>query len=327
MSDRPWSGEGDGLEEGPTAWPPPRPDTDPRPPVDDVLSPYRRPVYVLPATGALPPPRPRAPRPRWGLAVALFLATVVSTTLVGSFFSGLRLGLVYSGAVMLILLSHELGHFFQARRHRVPVSPPYFIPFPLSAFGTLGAVILMPARLGDRRKLFDVAITGPLAGLVPTLVACVWGLHLSTRAPEGGPGLQLGEPLLFRLLATWVHGDLPDGVTLVLHPLAYAGWVGLLITALNLVPIGQLDGGHILYALLRRRAHGVATVLMAAIVVATVVARAWAWTLMILLVILTGVRHPPTADDAAPLGRFRVVLGWVTLLFLIVGFTPQPFIL
>ena len=152
---------------------------------------------------------------------------------------------------MTILLCHEMGHFLQAQRYGVYASLPFFIPVPVQPFGTMGAVIVMEPRVGHRRALFDIGITGPLAGLVPTLVFLVIGLQHSTFAMPGKESY--GDPLLVRFLANWILGPTPAGLAIVVDPMAFAGWVGLFITSLNLIPIGQLDGGHVLYALLRRR--------------------------------------------------------------------------
>jgi membrane-associated protease RseP (regulator of RpoE activity) len=228
---------------------------------------------------------------------------------------------------MATLLAHELGHFFQAHRYRVPASFPYFIPMPASPIGTMGAVIVMQPGIGDRRSLFDIAITGPLAGLVPALLFSVLGLQWSRVivTAEHGFGLSLGEPLVFKLLAYLTFGPLPDHLDIALHPLAFAGWVGIFITALNLIPIGQLDGGHILYALLLRRSHVLALAVLGTAMLAVVVWGYWGWTVMILLLMLMGPAHPPTANDHVPLGTGRRVLGWATLLFVPLGFTPAPF--
>jgi membrane-associated protease RseP (regulator of RpoE activity) len=124
----------------------------------------------------------------------------------------------------------------------------------------------------------------------------------------------------------WLHGPIPPGFALGLHPVALAGWVGLFVTALNLVPIGQLDGGHVLYALLRRKAHAVATILLVAAVVMVVlnIRVLFGWLLLLFLLVMMGPRHPPTADDYVPLGAVRIILGWLTLAFLLIGFTPVP---
>jgi membrane-associated protease RseP (regulator of RpoE activity) len=266
-------------------------------------------------------PAPHAPprRPRIALPIFLFAATSLSTYLVG--------GLSFSLALMTTLLAHELGHFLQALRYHVPASLPYFIPLPQSPIGTMGAVIVMQPGMGDRRSLFDIGITGPLAGLVPALIFSIVGLHGSHVVPVAAhhSGLTLGEPLLFKLLTYSVFGPIPAGADVVLHPMAYAGWVGIFITALNLFPIGQLDGGHVLYALLLRRAHGVAQGLLLAVMLAVVVWGYWGWTLMTLLLMWMGPLHPPTANDDVPLGTARTILGWATLAFVPLGFTPVPF--
>ena len=250
----------------------------------------------------------------------LFLATCFTTFNAGGWEYGLPL--------MFILTSHELGHYFQARRYHVPASLPYFIPM-APPLGTMGAVIVMRGNTWNRKELFDIGITGPLAGLVPTLICCVVGLHYSTVIDLPPPGQsmsgELGEPLLFKLLAYWIHGPLPAGKTIVLHGLGYAGWVGMFITALNLMPIGQLDGGHVLYALLRQKAHVVASILLAGAIAAVLLTQNYQWSLMLFLLILFGPNHPPTADDYVPLGRGRIILGWLSLAFVIVGFTPTPF--
>jgi membrane-associated protease RseP (regulator of RpoE activity) len=198
---------------------------------------------------------------------------------------------------------------------------------PLSPIGTMGAVIGMQPGYGNRRSLFDIAVTGPLAGLVPAVVFSVLGLkwsHVVVLADQGG-GLTLGEPLLFKLLARLVFGTIAAGADVSLHPVAFAGWVGIFITALNLIPIGQLDGGHILYALLRSRARAISQLLLIGAAMAIVLFGYWGWLLMIVLLLLIGPAHPPTANDEVPLGLGRTILGWASLAFVLVGFTPVPF--
>jgi membrane-associated protease RseP (regulator of RpoE activity) len=267
------------------------------------------------------PLEPVNPQPsrRIGLPIVLFVATCVSTWMTG--------GAAFSVALMTTLLAHELGHYLQARRYRVPASLPYFIPMPLSPIGTMGAVIAMQPGGGNRRSLFDIAVAGPLAGLVPALIFSVIGISLSevVETRNAQFGLKLGEPLLFKFLANLTLGPLSDGQDIALHPVAFAGWVGIFITALNLIPIGQLDGGHILYALLLRRSHLIAQLLLVAAAVAVVVWGYWGWSLMILLLMWIGPVHPPTANDNVPLGSARTVLGWACLLLVPLGFTPVPF--
>jgi membrane-associated protease RseP (regulator of RpoE activity) len=260
-------------------------------------------------------------RPRRLFPIILFVATCLSTYLTG--------GLAFSLALMSTLLAHELGHYLQARRYGVPASLPYFIPMPMSPIGTMGAVIVMEPGMGNRRTLFDIAITGPLAGLVPALLFCVLGLQWSEVVviADNQMGLMLGEPLLFKLLVYLTFGPFAEGQDVILHPVAFAGWVGIFITALNLFPIGQLDGGHVLYALLRRRAHAVAKGLLLAAAAAVVLGGYWGWTLMLLLLLWIGPVHPKTANDYVFLGTGRTVLGWASLFFVPLGFTPMPFYL
>ncbi|HEX7446107.1 MAG TPA: site-2 protease family protein [Pirellulales bacterium] len=263
--------------------------------------------------------QPIVERPRVLLPALLFVATCASTYAVQ--------GLAFAVPLMLILTMHELGHFFQALRYGVPASLPYFIPMPFSPIGTMGAVIGMQAHAGDRKALFDIGITGPLAGLLPAVICAVVGLQQSEvfEVVPGRHGLMLGEPLFFKLLVFLTFGPLDATHDVALHPLAYAGWVGIFITGLNLIPIGQLDGGHVLYALLLRRAHRVAVLLFVAAAIGVALFGYGGWSLMLLLLYFTGPKHPPTADDTVPLDRGRVVLGWLTLSFAVLGFTPQPF--
>ncbi|MCX7425421.1 MAG: site-2 protease family protein [Planctomycetia bacterium] len=291
-------------------------------------------------------------RRRWRVPLLLFVLTCLSTFVAypgdliaialiflstGSLPAGVSgsvvgelavMGLQYSACLMTILLCHEMGHFLQTKRYGVPATLPFFIPMPMPPIGTMGAVIAMSRNMGNRRALFDIGITGPLAGLVPTLVFCVVGLHWS-EVTSGHAGGALGAPLLLRFLVWLVFGSLPEGRDIVLHPMAFVGWVGLLITSLNLIPIGQLDGGHVLYALLRKKAHRVAQFLLmaaaVAVVVSAVVYHYPMWILMVLLLFVMGPIHPPTANDDVPLGTARIVLGWLTLAFIFVGFTPTPF--
>lgn len=266
-----------------------------------------------------------APRPRRRLLpLVLFLATCVSTYLTG--------GLTYAVAVMAILLAHEMGHFVQSVRYGIPASLPFFIPMPYNPIGTMGAVIVQRSGVADRRALFDIAITGPLAGLVLALPVTWWGVKQAdiVLLPPDRPVMMFGDPLLVKWMTHIIHGPLPAGTDLVLNPILFAGWVGIFITALNLFPIGQLDGGHILYSLLLGKAHSVARQLYLFAVVFVIVGGAfwnsayYAWTLMLVLIWMMGVRHPPTANDHVPLGTSRTVLGWITLMFIFIGFTPTP---
>jgi membrane-associated protease RseP (regulator of RpoE activity) len=295
------------------------------PPVPETREPfYQEPAQFVLATVVSEPPeeevRPLPFRRRWKLPLALFLATCLSTYLVG--------GGVYALCLMTILVCHEAGHYLQTRRYGVLATYPIFLPLPVPPIGTFGAVIAMDARIKDRKALFDIGISGPLAGLVPTLVFCVLGLYyFSEPGPIRPDASQFGDPLLLKLLFRLRFGSLPQGHDVYMGPMGIAAWVGLLITSLNLFPIGQLDGGHVLYALLRRRAHPIAIFLLFGAMAAVVWLEYYWWTLMVVLLLFFGPKHPPTANDNVPLGPVRVALGWLTLGFLVLGFTPNPFAL
>ena len=275
------------------------------------LGPHEWPQEWVVATVVPEPPPdeerpPRTPRkPQVLLPLVLFLLTCWSTYYVGKVMFHSQ-GWMYATALMTILVCHEAGHFIQTRRYRVPASYPFFLPVPIPPIGTLGAVIGMSPDIPNRRALYDIGISGPLAGLVPTMICLVVGLHWSprrrSRSRPARKG-EFGEPLLLKLLAWYQFGAIPEGCTVITNPLLHAGWVGLLITSLNLFPIGQLDGGHVLYSLLRTRAHHIATLLLvgAAVCVVTIpVLRPW--MLMVVLLTFMGPRHPPTRDDATAAG-------------------------
>ncbi len=234
-------------------------------------------------------------------------------------------GVMYAIPLMSILFFHEMGHYLFSVRHRVPASFPYFIPLPLPPLGTMGAVILQGRGVATRRQMFDIAVAGPIAGLVITMPVLLLGIYQSgyqTTVPSGG--LEFGEPLLLQWLIHWVHGPGLPEQTFVITTLGLAGWVGVFITAMNLLPVGQLDGGHILYTLIGRKAHVVAILVIVSGVAMMAIQGSYTFTLLLILLMVTGLRHPPTANDAEPLGTGRAILGWLTLSFLIIGFTPTP---
>lgn len=237
-------------------------------------------------------------------------------------------GLPFSVALLSILGTHELGHYVTAKRNGIRVTLPYFIPSPFG-LGTFGAIIKMRSPVTNRRALFDVAIAGPLAGLVLAVPALVLGL-LSSRviSLDAVPkdDVALGPSLLTYWLIKGVIGSVPTGHTIQLSALAVAGWFGLYVTALNLVPVGQLDGGHIAYALFGRRHRAVAAGTVALLVAMGVLFQQFIWLFWAALSMALGLRHPPPLNDLTPLDPRRRVMGGLALVLLILLLAPAPFV-
>jgi len=267
-----------------------------------------------------PPPARATPEPErsthWNLL--LFLLTVFSIYLSGG--PRLALGLVS------ILLAHEMGHYVACRIHRVDATLPFFIPAPFfSLVGTLGAFIRIRSHIPNRKALFDIGIAGPLAGFAVCLPVLFLGVVEShVEHLEATEGIFLGEPLLFDWVVQLVWGPIPEGLTLSLGPLGLAAWFGLFVTALNLIPIGQLDGGHVTYALLRQHAARISRI--GSWVCLLLVYFGPNWLVWALLVRLLGRRHPPTLNDYSEPGRGRRWLGVLGLVVFAVCFTPNPII-
>jgi membrane-associated protease RseP (regulator of RpoE activity) len=235
-------------------------------------------------------------------------------------------GLHYMLCVMSILLAHEMGHFLATLRYRIPASLPYFLPFPIAPIGTMGAVIGMEGQRANRREIFDIGLAGPIAGLVvavPILWIGIGQLDL-TGAPHGN--FRYDCPLLVRWMIGQQH---PDQAQLDLlrtsqvNPCFMAGWVGLLITGLNMLPVSQLDGGHVTYTLFGRNAHWLARLFVVGAIAYIWYARAMVWSLMVVLVLFIGTDHPPTADDRVPLGWPRTLLGLASLSIPVLCFPPR----
>ncbi len=279
-----------------------------------------------------------APRRRsaaW--ALFLFLATCVSTFYAGMF-TGLgpadvptwdrlfRDGLSYAAPLMLILFCHEMGHYLTARLYGIRASYPFFIPFPFSPLGTMGAVIVQPGHMGDRRTMFDIAIAGPLAGFVVAVPIAWWGVQQAELA-EFDPtvySISYGDPPLLKWMIRQKYPELGPGQDVYLNPLLFAGWAGLFLTGFNLIPIGQLDGGHILYGLLGRGAHGVAYGALFIGIGFMAWTGNYSFMLLVILLLLMGIKHPPTQDDEQPLGLGRTLLGYGTMALFFLCFTLTP---
>jgi membrane-associated protease RseP (regulator of RpoE activity) len=234
-------------------------------------------------------------------------------------------GLPFSLTLMIILLSHELSHYFASRSHRTEATLPYFIPAP-SIIGTFGAFIKMKSPIASRKALIDIGASGPIVGFVFSVVASIIGLELSEvmAAPEGEGMLGLGESLLFSFLAKAILGATPEGHEILLHPIAFAGWIGLFVTTLNLIPIGQLDGGHIAYALFGRQHRNISMALVAALGVMGVIY--WGgWIIWAVLMFILGLGHPPVLYWESPLDPKRKSMGWLALFIFVITFIPMPF--
>lgn len=277
---------------------------------------------------------------RYWLHALLLLATLATTIWAGALHQGINLlqepgrfaaGLPYSFGLMLILGAHEMGHYIAARKHAMHVSLPYFIPVPF-ALGTFGAFISLRSPAPSRRALFDMAVAGPLAGLVFAIPALLIGLPMSTvteTAPSAmamhGGGVNVGSSLLLATLASLSLGDDLTGHVIILHPLAFAGWLGLLVTALNLLPIGQLDGGHISDAMFGQRRS--AMIGMAALVALFGLGIfVWSGLLFWAFIVwfIAGRKGLPPLNDITALGAGRLALGWFALAILAVILLPVP---
>ena len=236
-------------------------------------------------------------------------------------------GLGYSAAVLGILGAHEMGHYLACRRYDVDATLPYFLPF-ISLSGTMGAVIKIREAFPTRAALFDIAIAGPIGGFVVLVPLLFWGMGMSNviPVPPDMNGWSLGEPLLFRLAAWLEFGHIAEGHSVNIHPVVFAAWFGMLATAWNLLPFGQLDGGHIAYATLGDRSSffSYATVMFA--ILMCFISYSWiAMTvMMVAMLFLLGPRHPRVLYEYEPLSRGRFVLAVLALLMFVICFTPAP---
>ena len=280
--------------------------------------------------------------------VFLFVLTVLTTTTAGaahyaSFqvgFTGTDVpftwpqlflrGFWYSIPILAILGTHELGHYFACRYYGVEASKPYFLPMPFVLTGTLGAFIRIRQPIPTKRQLFDIGIAGPIAGFVVAVPVLFLGMYLSTvvELPPDlqGSGFRIGRPLLYNAVRWLTFGSVPDGSIVNIHPVLFAAWFGLLATALNLFPIGQLDGGHISYAVLGRGSTIVTIVMVLCVIGLTFWSMSWAvWAgLMIVMLLVFGPRHPRTPDEDEPLDPARKWLALFAVVMFVLCFTPAP---
>jgi membrane-associated protease RseP (regulator of RpoE activity) len=274
-------------------------------------------------------------KPKYTLNIVLFIATILSTIFAGSLnsggnplrnFSDLLLGVPFSFSIMAILTCHELGHYLVSRKEGMITTLPYFIPMPFHFLGTFGAVIKMKSLVPSRKALLKVGMAGPVAGFLVALPISIIGIYLSDigTVPSTSGLLRLGDSLLFWIFARVIHPSIPQGYELFLHPVAFAGWIGLLVTAMNLIPIGQLDGGHVLYSLLLRKRRYLYVPIFGALIALGLL---WlGWLIWVLIAFFIARRDPLIQDAVTPLSAREKALAFIPLAVLILTFVPQPFV-
>lgn len=268
---------------------------------------------------------------KW-INVLLLVITFFTTLAAGAFWQGvnpiypisnLLKGIPFSIAIMLILGGHELGHYFAAKKNNVEATLPYFIPAP-HLLGTFGAVIMMKSPIKDKNSLVEIGAAGPIVGFILSTAALLIGLSLSRLVPFQEGGLILGDSLLTNLLTKAYFSSLPKDSEILLHPIAFAGWIGYFVTAINLLPIGQLDGGHIAYALFERKYRFIAYITFIALLEAGLIWSGWIfWGLLILIIVRF--RHPPPLDNISELTLRNQLIGYISFVIFIITFVPNPF--
>jgi membrane-associated protease RseP (regulator of RpoE activity) len=289
---------------------------------------------------------PRPYRPRWWLHILLFVLTFASTTIIGGLFWGSLppeaarfglghlfadplfyvTGLKFSIPLLTILMCHEMGHYVAAKRHGLTATPPFFIPFPIPilGIGTLGAVIRIKDPIANKRQLLDVGAAGPIAGFAALLPFLAYGIAASEVGEkiEGGGYIQFAEPLIYRIFEAVLHPGIPDTLVLWIHPTGVAAWFGIFITLLNLLPLAQLDGGHITYALFGSWQRRVAWPLLGVLAVLGFI---WpGWWLWVLIALIMKPVHPRIWDEDVPLDPRRRMIGWLAILIFILCFAVEP---
>jgi len=271
---------------------------------------------------------------QWRLPLLLFMLTTLTTLMAGAFlvhvnpFSSplaLLSGVPFSVTLLLILLVHEMGHYLTARHYKIQATLPYFIPAPPYVFiiGTFGAFIRMKSPIMERKALLEVGAAGPIAGFIIAVPAIIIGLQWSTIGKmDAGGAMILGQPLLFQFLRHWLLA-IPPGADLLLHPVALAGWFGLFVTSLNLLPIGQLDGGHIGYAVFGDRQRYISLTMIGILIGLGLLG--WkGWLFWAMLTSMIGVGHPPIVDAHVPLSRRQRVIAWLSFIIFLLTFIPAP---
>ena len=270
--------------------------------------------------------------------LVLFFLTVFTTLLAGALMEGAKIlenplellkGIPFSFTLMFILGTHEFGHYYYAQKHKVDATLPYFIPAPpfLFLIGTFGAFIKIKSPIYRKDALLQIGAAGPIAGFVIAVPALIIGLLLSDVVEKSNiqGALILGDSILMKIL-TWItHPKLMDTQDIMLHPIAFAGWIGLLVTMLNLLPIGQLDGGHVAYAMLGKKQRLIGQIAFIFLIPLSFLSINWLIWGLLLLILMRSVKHPPIQDIHIPLSDTDKRIGYICLLIFIVCFIPAPF--
>jgi membrane-associated protease RseP (regulator of RpoE activity) len=279
---------------------------------------------------------------RWLTHGSLFAVTFLTTTVAGSIYANnsldalmtLRLdpiihfllrGWLFSVPLMAILVTHEMGHYLAGRRHYLDVTPPYFIPAP-PPVGTFGAFIRIRSPIPDRQTLIEVGACGPVAGAVVAIPMLILGMALSEARPmvEPAKGIAFGSSIILELCSLIRFGHFTSDVSVALHPTALAAWFGLFVTAMNLLPIGQLDGGHVIYALFGPRWAKAISITVFALLIPCGLLFWPGWFVFALLTFFLGLRHPPPLNTYAPLTKTGYILGWCAIALFVLSFIPVP---
>ncbi len=272
------------------------------------------------------------------LHLGLFLATIFTTLFAGAIMAGglpwvnptdILKGVPFSLTLMLILGTHEFGHYYYAQKHNVEATLPYFIPAPPFIFliGTFGAFIKIKSPIYRKDALLQIGAAGPIAGFLVAIPALFLGLSLSTVVEQSNMAgaMLLGDSLIMKTMTLLLFPHLGASQDIMLHPIAFAGWIGLLVTMLNLLPIGQLDGGHIAFAMLGDKQHYLGRITLFALIPLSYFSLNWLVWGILILVLMRSAKHPPIQDIHAPLSKKNKIVGFACLVIFILCFIPAPF--
>ncbi len=291
--------------------------------VDRVGEAYRVTLFHIPAE-----------KRRIWIHVLLGALTVITTLFAGAFNSGhnpvknpleLVYGMPFSLSLMLILGLHEMGHYLASRKRGIKATLPYFLPVPHPLIGTMGAFIKVKSPITHKDALMEIGAMGPIVGFIVALPISVIGIYLSRVIPsvDSGVNLKLGTPIVFKFLTQIIHGNISEGYDIMLHPVAFAGWLGMFVTSLNLLPIGQLDGGHVTFALFGNAHRAISRI---AFIILLLLGFYWpGWWFWDVMLVFIGIYHPPILNQIAPLSKKDKIIGILAIIIFFLTFVPVPF--